>query len=531
MARHLLSFLGNTKYMETTYQYGEDTCSSEFVLHALLNTVCKDWGQQEGDKISVFITDEARAENWVDVEQKEDQKAKKGLETYLTEHFQQKKEMGELRYGVDIQTVDIVKGTNEVEIWKLFNQLTSPILKDDELYLDVTNSFRAIPLLMSSAAIFARSIQGAKIQAIYYAAFEKENPVTPIVNLAKFVDIINWSVATELFVKTGNMDLLGQMYQNAELTENAGSEQLADMMQKLQTMIAGLDNSQGAVNNKRDEQQATSPNTQEQASDKKQVQKETVLEAYEDYLRSKQSYDLYCDNEGQNDDANVPLRKVTDAITNDLNIFGGIDKKNSEDKDDSYRPLVFGMNAVRWYIQKGRAQTGFTALDETMKTYICVKYHLDETSFSNREMGCQEVCRRLSKLSDNEDKNRAIREQAKETWKVNNPNPDSGQKEDQKRLKNYYKAHQSEQDTYPLLFQNGNPDAIIDGMTKDFVKLKNKITNSRNSMNHFGFTENSITEDPLQTLKEYYNEFVEILQKDNPDVNELKDLRYLKDVD
>ena len=50
-------------------------------------------------------------------------------------------------------------------------------------------------------------------------------------------------------------------------------------------------------------------------------------------------------------------------------------------------------------------------------------------------------------------------------------------------------------------------------------------------MNHFGFTENSITEDPLQTLKEYYNEFVEILRKDNPDVNELKDLRYLKDVD
>ena len=517
MARHLLSFLGTADYQETTYQYGEDTCSSKFVLHALLNTVCKDWGQQAGDKITVFITKDARADNWVDVEQKEDQKAKKGLESYLTEHFQQKKEMDELRYGVDIQTVDIVDGKNEVEIWKLFNQLTSPILKDDELYLDVTNSFRAIPLLMSSAAIFARSIQGAKIQAIYYAAFEKENStVTPIVNLAKFVDIINWSVATELFVKTGNMDLLGQMYQNAELTENAGSEQLADMMQKLQTMVAGLDNSQGNVNKK----QTKSP---------KSKKKETVLEAYHGYLESKKSYDSYCDSEeGQTDYANAPLRKVTDAITEDIRVFDGIDKKNNEDKD--YQPLVFGMKAVQWYIQKGRAQTGFTALDETMKTYICIKYNLDATSFSNRESGCQEVCKLLSKLSEDKEpeKNQETRDKAREKWKVSNPDPKS---DSENKLKKYFEEHPEEQETYPRLYKNGNPDAIIYGVTMEFVKLKNKITNSRNSMNHFGFTENSITEDPLQTLKEYYNEFVEILRKDNPDVNELKDLRYLKDVD
>lgn len=516
MARHLLSFLGTGKYEETTYQYGEDTCSSTFVLHALLNTVCKDWGQQEGDKISVFITDEARAKNWVDVEQKE---VKKGLESYLTEHFQQKKEMGELRYGVDIQTVDIVEGTNEAEVWRLFNQLTSPILKDDELYLDVTNSFRAIPILMLSAAIFARSIQGAKIQAIYYAAFVWGNPITPIVNLAKFVDIINWSVATELFVKTGNMDLLGQMYQNAELTENAGSEQLANMMQKLQTMVAGLDNSQGNVN-------------KNQIKSKKGKKKETVLEAYHGYLESKKSYDLYCDSEeGQTDYANAPLRKVTDAITEDIRVFDGIDKKNSEDKD--YQPLVFGMKAVQWYIQKGRAQTGFTALDETMKTYICIKYNLDATSFSNRESGCQEVCKLLRKLSEDKEAedNQKIRDNAKEKWRTSNPNPESNDKDDIDKLKDYFEKHPEEQETYPRLYKNGNPDAIIYGVTMDFVNLKNKITNSRNSMNHFGFTENSITEDPLQTLKEYYNEFVEILRKDNPDVNELKDLRYLKDVD
>ena len=111
---------------------------------------------------------------------------------------------------------------------------------------------------------------------------------------------------------------------------------------------------------------------------------------------------------------------------------------------------------------------------------------------------------------------------------MSNPDPQSDPKN---KLKDYFEEHPEEQETYPRLYKNGNPDAIIYGVTMEFVKLKNKITNSRNSMNHFGFTENSITEDPLQTLKEYYNEFVEILQKDNPDVNELKDLRYLKDVD
>lgn len=510
MARHLLSFLGTARYEETIYQYGEDTCSSKFVLHALLNTVCKDWGQQEGDKITVFITDEARAKNWMDPNSNEEQKSKdnqqaqKGLETYLTEHFQQKKKMGELSDGVDFQDivrpVNIVDAKDEAEIWELFNQLTSPILKGDELYVDVTNSFRAIPILMLSASIFARSIQGAKIQAIYYAAFVPGNPVTPIVNLAKFVDIIDWSVATELFVKTGNMDLLGQMYQNAELTENAGSEKLASMMQKLQTMVAGLDNSQGNVNKK-------------QTKSKKSKKKETVLEAYHGYLESKKSYDLYCDSEeGQTDYANAPLRKVTDAITEDLRVFDGIDKKNSEDKD--YQPLVFGMKAVRWYIQKGRAQTGFTALDETMKTYICIKYNLDATSFSNRECGCQEVCKLLSKLSEDKEpeKNQETRDTAREKWKVSNPDPNS---DSENKLKKYFEEHHEEQETYPRLYKNGNPDAIIYGVTMEFVNLKNKITNSRNSMNHFGFTENSITEDPLQTLKEYYNEFVKILQDDN----------------
>ena len=131
MARHLLSFLGTTDYKETTYKYGEDTCSSKFVLHALLNTVCKDWGQQAGDKISVFITKDARADNWVDIEQKEDQKAQKGLESYLTEHFQQKKEMGELRYGVALS----VNVDGDMQTYMTIDYKNLKILKENEVEL------------------------------------------------------------------------------------------------------------------------------------------------------------------------------------------------------------------------------------------------------------------------------------------------------------------------------------------------------------------------------------------------------------
>lgn len=498
MARHLLSFLGTFPYKETNYQYGKDTHQSRYVLDALLHTACKGWGQ--GDKVTVFVTQQAREKNWEDHTIKnpetEESEFQEGLKSVLEKMYSEIKPEDK----PDIKAADIPDGNTESEIWELFAKMNDEIEEGDELYIDITNSFREIPLLMTATAIFARSVKQAKVQAIYYGAFVPgSTDDTQIINLVKFVDIIDWSVATQLFVKHGNVDMIGTLYESVGSSEDSKSSNLADMLSYLQEMVQGLDNSQGNI-------------TRKEPKKKGGNQKNTVLDSYKNY---EERYLTYCDSEVQEGyDSDSAIREVTKVIYEDIKRFAPIDDMTETEK--RYSSLVFGMQAVKWYIQKGKVQTGFTAIDETMKTYICNRYHLDETSYSNREEGSR-FCQLLSKLDekDSEEKKREKRRGAIDRWKAENPHPClmKRSKEQTKRLKEYFREHPEEKKNYKLLFKNGNPEAISNGISTEFVKLKLKVSNSRNSMNHFGFTKQKMKDDSdsMSDLKKYYNELKEIL--------------------
>lgn len=49
---------------------------------------------------------------------------------------------------VEIRPVDIVDGKDEDEMWKIFNALFNELRDGDELYFDLTHSFRYIPMLV-----------------------------------------------------------------------------------------------------------------------------------------------------------------------------------------------------------------------------------------------------------------------------------------------------------------------------------------------------------------------------------------------
>lgn len=44
-----------------------------------------------------------------------------------------------------------------------------------------------------------------------------------------------------------------------------------------------------------------------------------------------------------------------------------------------------GIEIVRWSIRYRMVQQGYTALEETIKTYICERYGLDDIVLKNRE--------------------------------------------------------------------------------------------------------------------------------------------------
>ena len=122
--------------------------------------------------------------------------------------------------------------------------------------------------------------------------------------------------------------------------------------------------------------------------------------------------------------------------------------EDSIDGFDEKDSLRTGVSTIKWCIDNNLIQQGYTALDETMKSYICVKFNLDPTDYNNREDIVQTALK-VRGLDIPEDK-----------W----------------RVKDKYKAQVKE---------------IAYSLDEDLIKLSNKITDKRNDINHFGFNENS----------------------------------------
>jgi len=126
MARKVfISFLGTNNYTPCVYSYGSSRSSAvEFVQSALTEMFCTNWTKE--DKVLVFITKEAEEKNWVKLQQEWH------VDTSIT------------------KGVFIPSGKNEEEIWQIFQIIYDCLEKSDELYVDITHSFRSIPLLASS---------------------------------------------------------------------------------------------------------------------------------------------------------------------------------------------------------------------------------------------------------------------------------------------------------------------------------------------------------------------------------------------
>jgi CRISPR-associated Csx2 family protein len=213
--KKLLTFLGTTNYIYVNYVLDNKKVESvRFVQQALAEILCKDWSEK--DKIIVFLTEEARKKNWDDGFYKDEKgEPLKGLKT----------ELSSLGLKLKIEEECIPEGKSEEELWELFKKVLDKIDKNDEIYLDITHSFRSLPFLMMIALNYAVNIKNAKIKGIYYGAIEalgtpqelrnmpKEERNAPIFNLVPFVTLFDWTIATRRFIDLGDASLLQQLAQ------------------------------------------------------------------------------------------------------------------------------------------------------------------------------------------------------------------------------------------------------------------------------------------------------------------------------
>ncbi len=243
-----LSFLGTNNYEPVSYwmtRSAENAPLEKYVQKTILNHLAPTFSPD--DQAYIFLTDEARAANWEN-DGHYDRKEKTVIPNIgLARQIEQE------AYAFGVNPVD-VDGESEPEaIWATFERVYDCLQAGDEVYLDITHSWRYLPMLGMTLLNYAKVLKNIQVKAIYYGAFEQlgtafevkqlpmdERPV-PVLNLVSFSDLQDWTVAADDFVKDGNPTRLTQLTQKnitPILSQSKGQDETA---RNLRDITQGLD--------------------------------------------------------------------------------------------------------------------------------------------------------------------------------------------------------------------------------------------------------------------------------------------------
>lgn len=141
------------------------------------------------------------------------------------------------KYIEDASTDTVLKillvhyGVDEQEIKKNIEIVLSIVdfLKDgDEIIVDITHSFRSIPLIIMNLLFYLRTVKNPKvtISHIYYGMLEvnKELGYTPVVDLKSALSITDWTLGAYSFQEFGISKQICTLVEDKSVVASLGSE-------------------------------------------------------------------------------------------------------------------------------------------------------------------------------------------------------------------------------------------------------------------------------------------------------------------
>ena len=191
-----ISILGTSNYGSCQYTQGDFTSSdTHFIQKATLEflNVKETWTAQ--DIAYIFLTPTARTSNWQEkpVYKGGEEKGYIGLAPILDE----------IKLPCPIETVDITEDGDEQGLWSVFQTIYDKLQEGDELYIDITHSFRYLPMLLLVLCNYAKFLKQTKVVHISYGNYEAKAPVKPLVDLMPLVEVQDWTFAASDFLRNG----------------------------------------------------------------------------------------------------------------------------------------------------------------------------------------------------------------------------------------------------------------------------------------------------------------------------------------
>lgn len=417
MAKVLISVLGTGQYKDCVYHYCNVKHKSKFIQESLVHILCEDWTNK--DKFVIALTEGARSRHW---------EAQDGLRN----RFQ--------NMGIRVEEVPIPDGKNEQELWEIFSSIYNSIDEGDEIVLDITHSFRTIPMFLIIILNYAKVLKNIKVAGIYYGAYEAKTIVNdedyaPIFDLMPYNNLLQWTKGIDTFLNVGSAKQL------AEFSKEINSESIKKKDKtylNVNKAVQALDAFTHNINTCRG----------------------SILSSKE-YRRSiSASYENLCkciDNiSNEKNDAIAPLVPLFDKVMERTNDF----RENNL--------LSTGIATIKWSIENNLTQQGYTVLEETLKTYICVKYGLVENNKDHREY----IAKAALMVYGKEEKDWKIKEAYREEVR-----------------------------------------GLVKRLDRDIVSLSTQVTDKRNDINHYGMNNAASSSENLSRyLKDYFNRFLEIIE-------------------
>ncbi len=120
-------------------------------------------------------------------------------------------------------------GINDDELWGIFEkylEIAENIEDGDELYLDITHSFRSLAMMSLVMTQFASSIAGKKfmLKGVYYGMLEYQSEtsenIAPIVNLNILFELQEWIKAIDAIKKYSDFDPLVEILEKEGVEDN-----------------------------------------------------------------------------------------------------------------------------------------------------------------------------------------------------------------------------------------------------------------------------------------------------------------------
>ncbi len=203
----LLGNLGVLDYNNVIYEYNGIKIEDKFASLAVLKLI-RELNKKNSrvyplpDSLVVFTTSKACELNYKDCWKKDRITDEKffhvGLENTLNEYIK----ANEL--DLDFSNKEIKSQESAKDIFDNFITFIENLEEGDKVYIDITNSFRSVPIILLSAIERAKTVHNIDVLGIFYGTFNNiKNQNEHIIDLSNFQKFNEWSYQIRQFIKTG----------------------------------------------------------------------------------------------------------------------------------------------------------------------------------------------------------------------------------------------------------------------------------------------------------------------------------------